>query len=38
MRFELKKLKNGTKNIFRDKETTKKLLLIILDVKEPTER
>ena len=38
MRFQLKKPQNGSKNIFRDKQTTNKTSLMFLDIKEVTER
>ena len=37
MHFQVKMLENGTKNIFKDKETTKKLPLMFFDVKVITE-
>ena len=33
MLFQVKTPENGTKNIFRDKQTTNKVLLMFLDVK-----
>ena len=36
--FQLKKSENGRKNIFRDKQTTKKTPLMFLDVKKVTEK
>ena len=33
MYFQVKMQENGTKNIFRDKQTTNKVALIFLDVK-----
>ena len=38
MLAQVKTPENGTKNIFRDKQTTNKVLLTIFDVKELTER
>ena len=38
MNFEVKMPQNGRKNIFRDKQTTKKVPLIFLDVQVVTER
>ena len=37
MYFEVEIPENGTKNMFRDKETTKKVPLMFLDVKLVTE-
>ena len=38
MNFEVKMPQNGRKNIFRDKQTTKKVPLTFLDVQVVTER
>ena len=38
MHFLVKMSKNGRKNIFREKETTNKVPLMLLDVKALTER
>ena len=38
MNFEVKMPQNGRKNIFRDKQTTKKVPLIFLDVQVVTQR
>ena len=38
MYFQVESPENGTKNIFRDKQTTKKVPLMFLDVKVVKER
>ena len=37
MQFQVKKSENGRNNIFRDKQTTNKVYLTLLDLKMPTE-